>query len=404
MIHLQGLQAHEILLFTTPSVVNQANVQADRLRAVCPSVKVASMEVEPQYGWPVNPNMQWNACVTFLEKINHRAGWLWMEIDCVPVQREWANLLANEYMSKGRPFCGRVVDTPYRNAQGEIMPTPSGDTMMMGCAIYPPHMPRDEQIAPLFRDVGKAPPRNAEQPWDIYLRWVMKKRGVAHSELIADMWNTGNYRREGGVIVCDPAPVADKYRGRAVGGVVPANAVMVHGCKDRSLYELVLAGGEAKAIPVSPSRSPTAAEILDIAGNLPKYCHQVEVAKNYIEAVESQQAAATPLDAIAGAAPVVEESPTLPIAINADLLQFTIKAALKKGAVKLTAIAEELQCSVSDIKPMLEEVGYCTKGPGWLSPVKKARKASPPSSSTQEDQPTAPDPQASPQVECDTLP
>jgi hypothetical protein len=238
--HFAGLQAHEILLVPTASVTELTNVQADRLRSVCPKVEVAPMDHDPQWGWFTAPNMQWFHAVYHMHHVmRSRSPWFWMEVDCVPVKADWANQLAAEYMSGGKPFCGCVVDTPYRDAQGNVAPTPPGDRMMMGCGIYPPGIPADLEIAPLFLDLCKPPPYNADQPWDVYLRWVMMKRGMAHTPLIGDMWNTGNYRMEGGRLICDALP--SKHQGRARGGVVSPDCVVVHGCKDETLYRLVLA-------------------------------------------------------------------------------------------------------------------------------------------------------------------
>lgn len=352
MIHLQGLQAHEILLFSTPSVVNVANAQADRLRAVCPSVAVASMEIEPVWGWPTNPNIQWFSAVQFLHNSGHRAGWFWMEVDCVPVKTEWANLLANEYMSKGKPFCGRVVDTPFRDAQGNITPTPANDTMMMGCSVYPPGMMTDAEISPLMRDIGKAPPRHAEQPWDIYLRWVMKRRGVAHTDLIADMWNTGNYRMENGALTCDPAPHADeKLRGRAKGGAVAGEAILVHGCKDRSLYELVVSGG--LNMPLKP---------VGYKLDAPSLADQI--------------VPPTPIEA---PTPPPTPAPT-PVAVVADpdeSLQSTPHDRVRKtleewnGSASLKRLSEATNISQDELRMIIPLIGYEVRGTaGWIGKAK----------------------------------
>jgi len=69
------------------------------------------------------------------------------------------------------------------------------------------------------------------EPFDVYLRHEMRPN-TAVSKLIHNNWRTKNYEiGPKGEIYCDPIDDLSVY------GPVPANAAVVHGCKDGSLIE-----------------------------------------------------------------------------------------------------------------------------------------------------------------------
>jgi hypothetical protein len=114
--------------------------------------------------------------------------------------------------------------------------------MMMGCGVYPANMDRDQRFRPLLSDLVKPADRNPHTPFDFYLRHAMSQAGIANTTLIADMWQTCEYKKTAKGITCKPVPL-DKPR-RERGGLVPHEAVLVHGCKDGTLAELLLGAAE----------------------------------------------------------------------------------------------------------------------------------------------------------------
>lgn len=238
-----GLETHEVIYFCAPSVKEQTH-EAAKINGA----RVVVMDGEPQGGWPVACNQMFSAIVVWLGRTGNTSPFLFMELDMLPVRPHWATLLEKEYAIKGKPFLGTIV--PYGTASSPAPDAPinyaAGETMMMGCGIYPPHMHADERIRWAIQNLGKQPgqqPRVGQHflAFDVYLRHPMKAFGMAHTPLIGDQWNTGSYRYVFGemdVLQCDPLPFDRPHRKR--GGVVPKEAVVIHGCKDDSLVNLLL--------------------------------------------------------------------------------------------------------------------------------------------------------------------
>lgn len=231
---------HSILVVPTPSCSELAHTEAVRLRTICEKVEVATTPFEYTDGWPIAPNNQWHWAVQHLEATGNRDPWIWMEVDAVPMTPDWVSQIEEDYRRRGKPFYGFVKPLKFHRTGSDEVYHKAGEDMLMGVAVYPPGIPRDTHISPLFNNLGSRGRMAQKQPFDMYLRWVFKHRGVAHSQLIQDMWRTGNYRREGSAIVCDPV-AGEKF---ATGGTVSPTAVLVHGVKDGSLQRLVL--GEVK--------------------------------------------------------------------------------------------------------------------------------------------------------------
>jgi hypothetical protein len=238
-IVLLGEVKQPILLVTVPSMLTQATDAQEKLLTVCQSVELVDTGDEFADGWFMGPNrmFHWVGTHLHLEQNNH--GWLWLEPDCCPMRPGWADALEKEYRDAKTPYMGFVRPQKHKDEKG-IIYFKAGDNMMLGVAIYSPQMLNDQELVPLFNNLGiSARPAHPKYPWDIYLRWRFFKRGVHETALIHDKWRTLNYRREDGQIVCDPDPEAPM--GVATGGALPDAAVLVHGCKDGTLQGLVIA-------------------------------------------------------------------------------------------------------------------------------------------------------------------
>lgn len=229
--HFGGLEDTPVCFFATPSAKAEAYEAATALNAT-----VHTFEVDFAGGWPVASSSHFAATAFTLPKIGWNGPWLWMELDMLPVQKGWLQALRNGYQLCGKPFMGNVVPTAWTE-EGKLV-VKEDDDMMMGCGVYPANMHADERFRPLLADLVKPPPRNPNTPFDFYLRHAMRHAGFADTKLIADMWQTHEYKRTGKGITCKPVPL-DKPR-RERGGLVPSEAVIVHGCKDGSLAELLL--------------------------------------------------------------------------------------------------------------------------------------------------------------------
>jgi hypothetical protein len=260
--HFGGLEDTPVCFFATPSAKLEAHEAASALNAT-----VHTFEVDFAHGWPVASGMQFAATVFTLPRIGWQGPWLWMELDMLPVKKGWLQSLRNGYAICGKPFMGNVVPTAW--AENGKLVVREDDLMMMGCGVYPANMHADERFRPLLADLVKAPPRNPNTPFDFYLRHPMRYAGIANTGLIADMWQTCEYKRTSKGITCQPVKL-DKPR-RERGGLVPPEAVIVHGCKDGTLAELLLGAAEyhvpkervaVKEIPVAGVEEVLQTEII----------------------------------------------------------------------------------------------------------------------------------------------
>jgi len=259
--HFGGLEDTPICFFATPSAKAEAYEAATALNAT-----VHTFEVDFAGGWPVASGSHFAATVFTLPKIGWNAPWLWMELDMLPVQKGWLQSLRNGYQLCGKPFMGNVVPTAWVE-DGKLV-VKEDDDMMMGCGVYPANMHADERFRPLLADLVKPPPRNPNTPFDFYLRHPMRHAGFADTKLIADMWQTCEYKRTGKGITCKPVSL-DKPR-RERGGLVPSEAVIVHGCKDGTLAELVLSSnrreqvrGTVAALAADSEKAPLLEKMLE---------------------------------------------------------------------------------------------------------------------------------------------
>ena len=176
-------------------------------------------------------------------------------------------------------------------------------------------------------DLGKPPPRNPEQPFDVYLRGSLRRIGMANTELISDQWNTNNYRRTEDGIVCDARPFHRLVRDR--GGIVSPKAVLIHGCKDDSLDELIFPEREC-----SPriSATPQVAPLGEKSGGI---------------------VTSIPAEVVASGEP--------------SGLKELVEARLAKGSLRLNVLATELKMDQKKLEQQLVQAGFkVTKPAGWL--------------------------------------
>lgn len=345
LVRLGPMPGHEIILVPTRSTEALCITVAEKLREVCPTVTVLPMPKDFEGGWPIAPNNHWYSAVLAMAARAPQEPWLWLELDAVPLVPKWADQLQNAYRAAQKPFFGTVKPVLRRDASG-ARSFKEGDNMLMGVAIYPPGIPNDILIKPLFYNVGKSKGFAIREPFDLYLRWVFKKRGVADSPLICDMWRSENYVRDGDRIKC--SPVAGEPNARS--GAIPLRAVLVHGCKDGSLHRLI-AGGETE-LPVVRSgylrvvtETPTPAPDFKVTTAAP-----IEAATTFVVAED--------LPPVETAAP------------QAEVTDQAVLDHLKKGKIRLKNLAEHFGVSVNKMEAQIMSLGYVATGPGWVNKSK----------------------------------
>jgi len=230
LLHHGNLGNHSITLYPTAVVAAAAEEAAARLRTACYDVAVHVLE-NFEGGWPKAPNAHWASVVRHLHFSGNQQPWLWLEVDAVPVDPNWANVLQREYNACGKPLLGPVRQTVFRKEDGSVYHE-EGDEMLLGVAAYPSWLLNVQELVPLLNDLlksGSAP----DQPFDVYLRWAFKRMGWQHTEAVKHCWRSKNFQLVNGSWYYAEN---DEQVGK-VDGDAP---LIIHGCKDESLYKLVL--------------------------------------------------------------------------------------------------------------------------------------------------------------------
>lgn len=213
----------------------------------------------PQGGWPYACNQHFSWGIRYQEQQNTGNAWMWLELDCTPLEKGWLDTLESDHRLGAKPYTGHVG----KSHEGRKYPDGTITQVLLephleGVAIYPP----DHGTAcPL----AKAPSQTV--PFDIYCRFYTTQRGgqwLCHnSQKMIHRWRTVNYREENGQIVCDDLAAIDK--GLSSAGVIDLTGkVLLHGCKDSSLTELILSKKgitEADLVQSSDPVIPVTAEV-----------------------------------------------------------------------------------------------------------------------------------------------
>jgi hypothetical protein len=326
LLKLGGLEEHPVIFFPTPAAKDASYEAAERLGA-----ETYPLTQDFEGGSPVACNRHFASVVFALGSMGNTDPFLWMELDMLPVKPRWAVALFEDYRYGGTPFRGVLVNTPF-NVNGKIT-FRDNDQMMMGTGIYPPNMEKDERIKPLLLDLAKPYTMNPREPFDVYLRWPIRNIGVSHTELIADMWATQDYRSTPQGIVCESIKHDRVVRER--GGLVSAKALLVHGCKDGSLADIVLGRGEeARTLGSGWSVETTTVEV-DVESFR-------QAAENVVEAATNPAQD----DAFWGG----DEKPTEVIPVKAP--EPPAHTVTKAPVVTVTELPEEVKIKTPEVKPV----------------------------------------------------
>ncbi len=290
MLAFGGLKDHSVLVFHTPAATIEATTVADRLKSSVRQIDVRSTEEELVYGMPANASIMFHKCIIALHKLGNKEPWLWNEPDALPSDFGAYNTIERSYKQCGRLFMGCIVPVPkitdnqvamnptkeqIKNS-GDFLSYTPGDDMMMGVAVYPANIWDILSMRALIMDLGKKPPLNPTSPFDVYLRGEQRLAGWDHTDTIADMWCTYKYEENPNGLVCKTATHLKTKVTRDREGFVPPQAVLIHGCKDNTLYDILVAksgmsttlsgeksGPEDIALPVLGSRMQQFADTIE---------------------------------------------------------------------------------------------------------------------------------------------
>jgi len=218
---------HELLMVGNPSDVSYINAVYGLIEDLFPKKKIHIFNEDGPRGWPEGPNFYWKQTIEYLKWEENKLPWFWMELDCVPLKPNWANILEQEYIKNNKPCMGTVQDTTtitkdmYRIVIGKHL---------QGTAIYPP---RVDEICSIWQYVDQLP-----TAFDVITQWEIMPN-TADTKLIQQGFRTHKYK-----LHFNPFKIQGEDNGDQGGAVsynTPLNreAVIHHGCKDSSLADII---------------------------------------------------------------------------------------------------------------------------------------------------------------------
>jgi hypothetical protein len=226
--HFGACKNHKLLVVVRPSDLKYANAVYNNVSDLFSKPEMHVFEEDGPEGWPQGPNFYWKHTISYLKEIGNKDPWFWMEMDCLPLKNNWADLLQKEYIKKKKPFLGTIQDTT----------TVTSDMIriniakhLQGTAVYPPKV--HEQCT-IWEYVDRVP-----TAFDVICQWEMIPR-TADTKLIQQGFRTVNYK-----FLHNPLRIKGEDNGDLNGVVAydqPINpeAVIHHGCKDTSLSEILI--------------------------------------------------------------------------------------------------------------------------------------------------------------------
>jgi hypothetical protein len=198
----------------------------DKLLTPLSAASAYKLSFVDEVGWPESANHMFVQTAQLMAEHYPDEAWYFMEADTCPIKKGWFQALEEEYNRVGKPYMGVISNTVRGNPDGEFWIT---GQHMTGTAIYPADfLDRCKEIHFLMRE-----------PWDI----AIGKEVVPfchHTKLIAHRWSSYGYYLKDGVIQITKSRAANKFSSTHV-QPIPPEAVVVHGCKDSSIYALDLA-------------------------------------------------------------------------------------------------------------------------------------------------------------------
>lgn len=368
-----GLKSFDIVVSPSDGVLRTAESFLPRLQALGRKATILRTGYQDLGRWPQGPNAQWSKTASTLDASGNKDAWFWMEMDCLPVVDGWASRIVEEHAIGGKRFTGKVVPVPLKEGGYS-----NNDLMMMGCAVYCSGLTEswefrpilDSMVVGVFTGAGFKP--EDADPWDLMARGSFKKWGWHHTDLIGDRWNTVNYRIENNVLLCEAGP--SRFKNRAHNTTDISQAVVVHGCKDTSLAQLILSG-EFQKVHAKVQEEAADKEAIHSAGynkdpwelimgrpvsldeklklrsaleQMVHPCAPAVLQHDFLLTQEEQEKAM--VAKLQSASTTAHVNPT-------DLIP-KIESIVASGSIRFGALAAQLEMSKEALRPLLEQNGF----------------------------------------------
>lgn len=228
MTQFGGLKEHWAMVVANGSSRDDGESYAAMVRPLFGKVDLFILPKPTPPGWPEGCNSYFSQTADHLEIVGNTDPWYWFEADCTPLCEGWLDQLVAEYELAKMPFLGVKEETRLRKMDDSIV---SDGHHMVGTGIYPAKV---SKYSALHRHAGNI-------PWDVFWRWEIIKH-IHPTKLIQHNWGTGNYKRmgKGGHRIGCEMVKPGANRDMAI--EVNDDAVVLHGCRDNSLRNIILKG------------------------------------------------------------------------------------------------------------------------------------------------------------------
>lgn len=188
-------------------------------------------------GWPMSCNFYFQQLCRYISGKKDVDAFMWFELDTTIIKPDWLDVIASEYYAdttkankeKRTPsiYLG-AKERAYEGRNGELLPESIAGQRMAPIGVYS----KEICFSPVLNSLSLT-----NRHWTHVIQWYVVKR-LKNSQLIQNNWRTKNYRHEQKNIICD----SDANLAWDIHWNNPLNdnAVLVHGCKDSSLFKLLL--------------------------------------------------------------------------------------------------------------------------------------------------------------------
>jgi hypothetical protein len=188
-------------------------------------------------GWPMSCNFYFQQLCRHISGKKDIDAFMWFELDTTIIKANWLDTITTEYyadttqaIKEKRSPCIYLGtrERVYEGKNGELLPESLAGQRMAPVGVYS----KEICLSPVLNSLSLT-----NRHWTHVIQWYVVKR-LKNSQLIQNNWRTKNYRHEEKNIVCD----SDANLAWSIHWNNPLNdkSVLLHGCKDSSLFKLLL--------------------------------------------------------------------------------------------------------------------------------------------------------------------
>ena len=233
---------HSLLVVGSPNVMKEVAELAQKLCIYfAGNAKTHIFETDVFLGWPTACNYYLQQVAFYLPSImSPEASWLWFELDTTPLKAGWLDDIESACINVralamreewALPKFFGVRERTYQEFRGELSPPEIAGEHMAAVGVYPADM---SNWLITLRTISAT-----NIPWYSFIQWYVLD-WLHELKLIQNNWKTNSYEHDpDGAIICRSE--ANWAWNVHFNKPINPGVVLLHGCKDGSLTELLKA-------------------------------------------------------------------------------------------------------------------------------------------------------------------